>query len=375
LPEEAGAGGERRNSGGRDGELMADDGRAPMIHIDRRHQSAPKEHWADTEIKKAAAEIDSGRYMEDPNADREEREAMEGLGLALGAGTERGVATGEKPALAEFAFTEQMNQLGRHPRVKEAMERMALEIETAPSMEAAEKTCMLREMAEENSRRQKWAEQGKLAGTEDEESRYGLILSPQQFYDRLGKVVGKGRLKLSPHVVKTNAEAKSGRVGLYVRNPNWDGKAETFRAGERGDALKMADEAQQQWNEARSLQRLGRSGEAEKKVKEVAAMTAEAQARFRQAAADSYSAEPEFVRVGTLQWPCGTEWMVCNFNEFGVVTTAKYLGWRTALLQMIRARVITENQAHKAFPVGSGSAGDWYLEQLLAWRNTTGSVN
>jgi len=85
-------------------------------------------------------------------------------------------------------------------------------------------------------------------------------------------------------------------------------------------------------------------------------------------------AEPELLRVGTLQWPLGTEWMVMNFNEFGVPTTAKYLGWRTALLTMIRCGAITEAQAHKAFPVGSGPAAAWYLEQLMKMRNQAGRV-
>lgn len=85
-------------------------------------------------------------------------------------------------------------------------------------------------------------------------------------------------------------------------------------------------------------------------------------------------AEPELLRVGTLQWPCGTEWMVMNFDKYGVPTTAKYLGWRTALLTMVRCGAITEGEAHKAFPVGSGEAASWYLEQLMMLRNEAGIV-
>jgi hypothetical protein len=61
--------------------------------------------------------------------------------------------------------------------------------------------------------------------------------------------------------------------------------------------------------------------------------------------------------------------MVMHFNEYGVPTAAKYLGWRTALLTMVRSRVITEEEAHQAFPVGSGPAAGWYLEQLYRIRN------
>jgi hypothetical protein len=80
---------------------------------------------------------------------------------------------------------------------------------------------------------------------------------------------------------------------------------------------------------------------------------------------EAYEAEtPELLRVGTLQAPLGTEWMMMNFDEFGVPTTAKYVGWRTALLTMVRAGAITEEEAHRAFPVGGGPAAEWYLQQL-----------
>jgi hypothetical protein len=85
---------------------------------------------------------------------------------------------------------------------------------------------------------------------------------------------------------------------------------------------------------------------------------------------EAYEAEvPEFLRVGTLQAPLGTEWMMMNFDEFGVPTSPMYVGWRTALLTMMRARVITEGEAHTAFPVGSGPAAEWYLQQLYMMRN------
>lgn len=80
------------------------------------------------------------------------------------------------------------------------------------------------------------------------------------------------------------------------------------------------------------------------------------------------------VQVGTLQYPCGPEWMVMRFNEYGVPTTAKYLGWRTALLSMISLGVLTEQEAHKAFPVAEGPASEWYREQLAVIRNNQAMV-
>jgi hypothetical protein len=83
---------------------------------------------------------------------------------------------------------------------------------------------------------------------------------------------------------------------------------------------------------------------------------------------DLMKGERKQVQVGTLQYPCGPEWMVMRFNEYGVPTTAKYLGWRTALLSMITLGVLTEKEAHKAFPLGEGPASAWYREQLAMHR-------
>lgn len=84
---------------------------------------------------------------------------------------------------------------------------------------------------------------------------------------------------------------------------------------------------------------------------------------------DAKTGKRSKMQVGTLQYPCGPEWMVMRVNEYGVPTTAKYLGWRTPLLAMIRVGVISEEEAHKAFPLSEGPASDWYREQLLRIRS------
>jgi hypothetical protein len=89
---------------------------------------------------------------------------------------------------------------------------------------------------------------------------------------------------------------------------------------------------------------------------------------YDRAATGTSLAEPEFVRVATVQWPLGTEWMIIEFTEWGTVWKPKFYGWRTALLTMIRVGAITEAQAHKAFPVGSGEAGAWYLQQIYDFK-------
>jgi hypothetical protein len=360
------------------------------VIIQPRDQSAPKEHWADAEIKKAAVEIDSGNYIPDP--DHEGREQMEAMGLALGG------RPGEKPSLEDFRRThEQMmtfDMLGRHPRVIEAMDRMRLEIREAPTHEAIEKTCMLWEMAEqrahgkvtdEKEKRmidagqlpaphdQRLPEQTKLADSTYLESRKGMILSPEQFYDRLGKVTGKGKIKLSPNVVLPHPGAKSGRVGLYVRNPEWKGDTRVYD-DRRSQANILREDGEKELARGRRLRKLCLHSEADKAFNLAGDMAQAATEILMELSAEAQLAPPELLRVATLQWPCSTEWMVCNFNEFGVVTSPKYLGWRTALLTMIRNQTITEKQAHLAFPVSSGPAADWYLKQLMEWRTMTGTI-
>jgi hypothetical protein len=81
-----------------------------------------------------------------------------------------------------------------------------------------------------------------------------------------------------------------------------------------------------------------------------------------------------YIPVASIQ-PLSPEWMVMRFNEYGEPTSAKYKGWRTALLCLIAQKVITERQAHKVFPLGTGPAGGWYRQQLFELRARDGVVN
>ena len=322
-----------------------------------------KEHPADKAIKQAAEEIDAGNYI--PDRPPEGTDQMNSLGLALGLGTDA-AATGGTPSLEDFRRTHDdvAGALANHPRVLEAMEKMRHEVVESSGHEMCEKNAALRELTEASEQKNRWDGQGRWMGGENEEMRYGEILTPQQFYDRLGKVTGKGRFKLSEHVMYPFEGARSGLSGIYMRNPLWDGAAETYRAGERQQALEMADEAERMATEVKQLVKLHRTSEAQKKVKDIAAMVAEARQMYDRAASGSSMAEPEFIRVATVQWPLGTEWMIVEFTEWGTVWKPKFYGWRTALLTMMKCGAITEAQAHKAFPPGSGEAAAWYLQQI-----------
>jgi hypothetical protein len=76
-----------------------------------------------------------------------------------------------------------------------------------------------------------------------------------------------------------------------------------------------------------------------------------------------------------MQWPLMTEWMMMAFTEWGTVCRPRFYGWRTALLTMIRCGAITEVEAHKAFPLGTGPMTEWYVEQIFNFKPWGGVVN
>jgi len=344
----------------------------PAVVIPPHEKSKPKEHWADREIKKAAEEIDTGKWT--PEHDPEMDDAMKSLRIALGAGTQ-GVAIGQPATEEEFTQTEMLNLIGRHPRVIEALEKMKLEVyEPTDPHAAMERTMAMQELAEASTRPQRWDGQGRWEGHENEKMRYGRIMTPMQFYDRLGKIVGKYKIKIGDQIVKTSPEAKSGRIGLYVRNPEWKGQKQIID----DRPLKIARlraEGESHLRVAKTLRRLGANAEADRKVNLAGEMAEEAMRLQMDLCVEEQTRPPELLRVAILQWPAMTEWMIMSFSQYGAVYAAKFLGWRTALLTMVRCKAITEKEAHKAFPVPSGPAAQWYLEQLAMMRNEERTVH
>jgi hypothetical protein len=344
---------------------------SPAMHIARQHQSAPKAHPAEAEIRKAAVEIDEGRYVEDRRG-AEER-AVDGLGLALGMGIE-GVAVGNAPSFEDWhreeKATRQMNELGRHPRVLEAMERMQHELEDAKTPdEEIEMRWRMHELLAADQERNKWAGQERWEGRANEEMRRGEVLSPWQFHERLCKAIGRtDRVLLKDdRIIKVSANGKSGLLALVVRNPAWNGHTAIQHDYAQVKAREMREAAEDELVKAQRLRKAHHNADADKSFELAGDMIQTASEMLLER--EAYETEiPEFLRVGTLQAPLGTEWMIMNFDEFGVPTSAKYTGWRTALLTMVRANAITEEEAHRAFPVGSGPAADWYLEQLYMRR-------
>lgn len=332
------------------------------VIIKARHQSSPKEHWADQEIRKAAEEIDAGHYV--PEVTDEAEEMVDRMGIALGMGY-GGVATGEKPTLEDFRETHDQNQLMRHPRVEEALERLKVELEAhGDSQEAVEMSWMLHEMVEKQSYDNRWKGQRRWEGKENEEMRQGRILSPQQFHAELCSAIGTSRVHLGRFAYKEQPEAESARVGLYVANPAWNGTSTVleFAQVKAAELRKAAEKELVQAKRLRLAKQNALADTAFKLAMDMIQTATEIYMERDYRANDD--ANKEFLRVGILQWPLGTEWMLMRFNEFGVPTTARFTGWRTALLTMIRQGVITEVESEEAFPLDDSPAAQWFKEQL-----------
>lgn len=280
------------------------------VHIPREHQSAPKEHWADKEVRLAAEEIREGKFVPEDDDD------FLAVGLQRGRAIRHpGTLTGaEKMDLADE--TRDSIALSQHPRVQEALRRFQEEKTSARTpQEVLEKTQMLHEMNERAQQCNKWDGQGRWMGKDSEDMRVVNIMTPMHFLQKLEAVIGEKRVFL-------NRFAVAKRVALLV--PDKGEKSRVIIPGQPAPRHTIAD---------------------------------------------------DFLQVGTLQFPCGPEWMVPRFDEYGIITTAKYLGWRTALLSMIDLGVISEKEAHKAFPLVQNEASAWYREQLFMIRGRDGAMN
>ena len=205
----------------------------------------------------------------------------------------------------------------KNPAQLAGNEKLALfeQNDAQSSQEMLEKTAMLHEANQRAARKNLWDGQGRWLGKEAEEMRMVNILSWQQWLRRLTKVIGEGRVFVSEGI-------RAGRKNVLVPRPS--------------RILGPESRAGFDWFSGPGTR-------------------------------DSGLYEP----VATIQ-PVNPEWMVMRFSEYGEPTCPKYLGWRTPLLSLIAQRIITEKEAHRAFPLGSGPAADWYRQQLFELRSREG---
>lgn len=289
------------------------------VIIARHHQSAPKEHWSDKVMREAAQDIVEGK--------------VEGQGPGEG-----------------FWNYGQTQTVLSHPRVQDALRKLETEVEQARNpQELLEKTHMYREYNEILSKPYQWDGQGRWMGKENLEMRQGELLTPFRFMERLLKIVpGKG--------LELNSFAVLKRVAILIPDPE-----------EVRPSFIVPSNTEQQIEILRNFEmQMSKTIDLKKQLKLIDSVLA-AQ-KVSTSLREGFNLQGKR-QVATLQYPLGTEWMIMNFDEYGVPTHAKYLGWRTALLSLITQNIVTEKEAHKAFPVTDGPASAWYREQLQILRN------
>jgi hypothetical protein len=72
--------------------------------------------------------------------------------------------------------------------------------------------------------------------------------------------------------------------------------------------------------------------------------------------------------ITSLQEPYGPEWSIMRFDDHGLATKEKFRGWRTAMLVLICAEILTEEEVDKAFGPPSGEPAAWYRQTLQNYR-------
>lgn len=294
------------------------------VQIPIEHQSAPKESEADKAVRLAAGEIYEGKWTP-PDA----QTALDDVNIALAAGPgDVAKRVAEGATFEDFEQTRESLILGKHPRVIEALAKLEQEKRMARTpQEYLEKTAMLFELNAMAKSKEHWEGEERWKGKDNEDMRQGQVLAPLEFYKRLMRAI-------------------DGNFDFTLRD--------YFIKGERVPTI----------GSGRIL--LGRLG---RRVGETGAYRVPLFGLMRRAIAIPGSDPEEPVGLCSLQYPLATEWMVMRFDEFGVPTSAKHLGWRTALLTLIRLKLITPKQAEKAFPLGTGEAGAWYRQQIFEWEN------
>lgn len=185
---------------------------APAVHIAPEHQSAPKKHWADTEVEKAAEEIREGQFRPDLSDDAD-LIGMVGVTRGLALKNPQTLTTAEKMGtMSEMADSLALSQ---HPRVQEALIRLEQERSTAKTtQEALEKTQMLHEMTSRAVQKNMWDGQGRWLGKENEEMRIVNVLTWKEWLQKLEAVIGEGR-------VFCNRWSVMGRIAVLVENTRY----------------------------------------------------------------------------------------------------------------------------------------------------------
>jgi hypothetical protein len=295
---------------------MAKRNRSAAVHIPLEHQSSPKETENDKIIRNAADDIRSGKFQ---------------------------------PEVTDEFFDVGMSALlAQHPNVQEAISKLEYAQVPKTNAEYLEKAEMLHEANVQLSAYAKWEGQGRWEGKYNEEIRTVNPMTPTTFIEKL-KAIG------------ISAEAEPPEVTVSIENPDYAPEYIATKYDERTGAI----------SEGYYMDPLGRPSHVDMRIvksdKQIYLGNRVIQGRVALNAKvwDEKLFKLVDMRINTLQVPLGPEWTVMRFDEYGIPTNEKFHGWRTALLSLITHRVITKEQADKAFGEAKGEASLFYRKQLF----------
>lgn len=213
--------------------------------------------------------------------------------------------------------------IAQHPRVVAALERLQTRVQDRTNQEYLECAQQLHELNEASMIERRWPGQQRWQGDDVERMRLVNPMTPFEFIDKL-LAVGISAEKVPTVSVEPKADA--------------DGVLRPAEVEHSGKLICLGHRV----------------------VRGVCGLYAHVS---RGEGTSTYQ------RVGLLQVPLGPEWDLVRFDEYGVPVGKRFQGWRTALLGLIEARVLTEEQAHKAFgkPI-ENAASSFYRQQLQELR-------
>jgi hypothetical protein len=171
---------------------------------------------------------------------------------------------------------------------------------------------------------QRWKDQDRFMGAENEAMRRVNFLSPMSIFRKLRQA---------------GVDARSETPSFYVWMPDDStGKLVAVKKERSIGRLWLADVAVQD--------RVG-----------VSAWVIEKGVRVRK-------------QITTLQYPYGSEWSLLHFDKNDVPIAEKFRGWRTAMMHLIEANVLTEEEVDRAFgkPAEFSPASYVYRRQLQTHR-------
>lgn len=290
------------------------------VIIPLRHQSAPTIKYDSVLAREAAGALDSYRAAR-RDWDLIDWEAMN-------------PARRRRREMINQDFDREFDAPGHHDPELQLLEQRAYveRIEHRPE-EWVEESLELHDANCEKAREQRLPDQERWQGAENEKARLVNILHPSQIMRRLRAAGVDARDYEHPNArVWLNDWSVQGLVGVNV----W---VEPQEMDDEGYLLSLSEATSQKQKEMLTQNFLAcRSG---RKVQRT---------------------------LTSLQEPYGPEWSVMRFNSHGVATKEKYRGWRTAMLVLIVAGALTEEEVDRAFGPPLGEAGAWYRSQLQAWR-------